>query len=336
MLPDSTLPLPALPGYTFRMVCLPDLPAIHAMLVQVASEDHTGFVDTLEDMTDQFSDQWSNPEKNYLLALSGSGQVAATGRIYLNPAPLRERHVNFGIDVHPEHRGRGLEEVILNWLEARGRQRLLEFPADLPRSLRTNSLDSLADRIALLERHGFSPIRAWYRMRRDLSQPIPDTTLPPGLSLRVFHPEMSLRLMEALNETFFDAWGFEPISPEDWQMFFIQAANFRPELTCLACEGEGSNAQIAGFSINFVWTENNRREGIAEGMIAELGTRREWRKRGVASSLLCASMRAFKAAGLDYAGLGVDIDSPTGALHLYERLGFNAIQRWITFSKPMN
>jgi len=331
-----TTPLPVLPGYTFRFVQREDLPAIHQMLVCVSATDPTTFVDSLEDMSNQFVDPWSDPQKDYLLALTTDGQVAATGRVYVNPVPLRERIALLLGEVHPEHRGRGLGHSILAWMEARARQRLLEFPADLPRSIRTTCRDYLADRIKLFEQHGFSPLRSWYRMRRDLSQPIPEEYLPSGLILGVYCPELDRALMEAFNESFSDHWGFEPITYEDWQQFIIHAASFRPELTFLALGGEGSAAQITGFSVNFVREEDNQRQGIAEGMINELGTRRPWRKRGIASALVCASMRAFKAAGLDYAGLGVDTESQTGALSLYERLGFTVINRSITFSRPVD
>jgi len=63
--------------------------------------------------------------------------------------------------------------------------------------------------------------------------------------------------------------------------------------------------------------------------------RRLWRKCGVASALMCQSMRAMKADGLDYATLGVDTQNPTGALGLYERLGFVAVKRMINFEKPI-
>jgi mycothiol synthase len=118
-------------------------------------------------------------------------------------------------------------------------------------------------------------------------------------------------------------------------MFLIHSVDFRPELSFLALDGEGNSTQIAGFSVNFIRTENNQRQGIAEGWITELGTRRPWRKRGIASALVCESMRAFKAVGMDYAGLGVDSESPTGALGLYERLGFTVFKRSLTFSKPV-
>ena len=332
---NSTLPLPVLPGYMFRMAERADLKAIHAMLMRIAEVDHTGFVVPLEDMHNQFEDPWCDPKKDYLLALTNSGQVAATGRIYLNPASQREPHANLGLDVHPEQRGCGLENTILNWMEGRARQKLLDYPADLPRSIRVNSHDTLSDRIALFESHGFSQVRAWHRMRRDLSQPIPATLAPPGLKLSAFRAELGQPLMEAFNETFYDHWGFEPISEQDWQMFFIQSTSFRPDLSFLALDGPDDNVQIAAFCLNFVWLENNQREGIAEGIIAELGTRRPWRKRGIATALLCASMHTFKANELCYAGLEVDVESPTGAQHLYKQLGFTVIKRTLTFSKPV-
>jgi len=335
MLTDMIIPIPAIPGYIFRFARREDLPAIHQMMVCAAAADRTGIVDSLEDMDSQFVDPWSNPEMDFLLALTAEGQVVAMGRVFINPAPRRERNANLWGEVHPDHRGLGLGEYILNWMEARTRQRLLEYPTDLPRALRTYSLDYLSERIRLFEQHGFHQLRSWYRMRRDLNQPIPDQHLPEGLTLCVYRPELDRALMEAFNESFSDHWGFEPISYEDWQMFFIRATAFRPELTFLAMDGEGSSAQIAGFSVNFIRAEDNQRQGIAEGWITALGTCRSWRKRGIASALLCETMRAFKAAGLDYASLGVDTESQTGALHIYERLGFTVIKRSFSFTKPV-
>jgi ribosomal protein S18 acetylase RimI-like enzyme len=45
-------------------------------------------------------------------------------------------------------------------------------------------------------------------------------------------------------------------------------------------------------------------------------------------------MGAMKADGLEYAGLGVDTENTTGAVRIYEKLGFKPVQRGITFSKP--
>ena len=66
----------------------------------------------------------------------------------------------------------------------------------------------------------------------------------------------------------------------------------------------------------------------------DLGVRQPWRKLGIATAMLNASMQAFKADGLTTAGLGVDTDNLTGALRIYERLGFDPVMRYLTFSKP--
>jgi len=53
-----------------------------------------------------------------------------------------------------------------------------------------------------------------------------------------------------------------------------------------------------------------------------LSVRRPWRRRGVARALLTAALVAGGERGMTSAGLGVDTDNTTGALGLYERLGF--------------
>jgi ribosomal protein S18 acetylase RimI-like enzyme len=66
-----------------------------------------------------------------------------------------------------------------------------------------------------------------------------------------------------------------------------------------------------------------------------VGTRRTGRKRGIASALLTRAVTEARAAGFDTASLGVDADSPSGAVGLYERLGFTAAGTWISHQKPL-
>jgi ribosomal protein S18 acetylase RimI-like enzyme len=71
------------------------------------------------------------------------------------------------------------------------------------------------------------------------------------------------------------------------------------------------------FAFQQDWTD-----GVREGWTGLLGTRRAHRRRGVGRALLAASLRAFADAGMDAAGLDVDRENPSGALGLYERLGY--------------
>ena len=315
--------------YTWRPYRREDVPALYELLMAVDRADARHFIMTLQDTETQFDDPWSNAAIDSLLAFTPEGQVAAMARVFANPEPLEECRAHLWGEVHPAHRGNGLENFVLDWMEARGQAKLHEMSFDLPRLLRTGVQDDLQDQIALLEQHGFRPARYFYRMRRDLSQPIPAGAPPEGITLRPYRPEQSLGMLQAFNESFADHWGFEPVTESDWNQFFLKRADFRPDLTFAALHGD----EVVGFSFNIVNRETNARYGVQEGWVNVLGVRRAWRTRGVASALLCASMHAFKAAGLDDAALGVDTENPTGALRLYERLGFTQVKRFITFDK---
>jgi ribosomal protein S18 acetylase RimI-like enzyme len=76
--------------------------------------------------------------------------------------------------------------------------------------------------------------------------------------------------------------------------------------------------------------------GRKDGWIDILGTRRAWRKQGLASALLNASFRSFAAEGLDAASIGVDAANPTGAFHLYESLGFREEHRAVSMMKEIS
>jgi mycothiol synthase len=334
---ENQLPsLPAGPGeYVWRAARREDAEAIHRLLLDIEAVDRRSWVDTMEDRHRDFDDPASNFETDSLLALTQAGEVAALGWIFAPPVGETEFIAYLWGEIHPEHRRRGLGSMVLSWMEARGHQILASRPDDLPHYLRTSSLDHLQDRAALFEQHGFQPVRYGFRMRRDLHQPFPEAPMPEDIQLARWDPALDLAVLEACNEAFRDHWGFIPVPEEVWHLWLTQHPYFRPELTFLALAkdtGPGENP-VAGFSINQVRQEENQATGINEGWIQELGVRRNWRKRGVATALLCASLQAFKQAGLDYAGLGVDTENLTGALRIYERLGFEPIKRSITFSK---
>jgi len=330
MTTQGTIP-PELQHYTWRPYRREDTPALYQTLIDVDRADNLGSLTTLEDMHKQYDDPWSNPETDSLLAFTADGQVAAMARVFANPEPVDERRAHLWGEVHPQQRGNGLEDFVLAWMEARGRAKLQEQPEHLPGLLRVGAQDDLRERIAVIERHGFAPVRYFYRMRRDLHQSIPPVTLPDGLTLCTYRSELDRSMFEAFNASFADHWSFEPVTEQEWLVFFVGRSDFCAALTFLALEGD----QVVGFSLNTLNPESNARQGLQEGWIAELGVRRAWRKRGVASALLCASMHAMQAAGLDWATLGVDTTNPTGALRLYERLGFAQVKRFISFQKNL-
>ena len=66
-----------------------------------------------------------------------------------------------------------------------------------------------------------------------------------------------------------------------------------------------------------------------------MAVRREWRGRGIAAALLVKAMESFRDAGLEYAGLDVDTENPTGALGTYTRLGYERRRGSVCYSKEI-
>lgn len=320
-----------LPNYTFRPLRREDLPALHALFLTSIAADGEDHVDSLNDLQTQFDDPWSNAETDSLVGFTPGGELVAFGRCFLHPEPAREARCFMWPYLHPDHRTEALEDTVFGWLMARGRERLQTAPTHLERSLRTGTRDTLTRNIALLERHGFTPVRYFYRMRRDLSQPIPEGALPEGLAMRRYSQEIDQAMLDTFNEAFQDHWGFEIVLREDWEKFFIGREAFRPDLSLVVLAGD----EVVGMSYNVVSAEDNARNGRWDGIVGDLAVRRAWRKRGLATALLCESMRLFRADGLDHADLGVDTENPTGALGLYEKLGFAPVRRFIMFDKPV-
>ena len=62
--------------------------------------------------------------------------------------------------------------------------------------------------------------------------------------------------------------------------------------------------------------------GTKRGWLEKISVRRPWRKRGLGRALTAAAMAHLRDAGMTEAMLGVDAENPTGALGLYESLGF--------------
>jgi len=313
-----------------------DIPDLYDLFQTVNRVDDNDYNETLADMEQQYKEPWSDPLTDARIIRTLQGKLAGFARIFANPQPEQENIGFLSSEIAPEARGQGLEEETLEWMEQRARERLAEIAEsagapELPRLLRAFLPQEQPERIALYNAHGYTHVRSFYKMERALREPIPDHALPEGLTLRTYGADVDDRLREADNEAFRDHWGHQEITTEEWRMFMIDVSDFRPDLTLVVMDGD----EVAAFSVNRVKVEENERLGIRRGWIGSLGTRRPWRKRGLATFLLAESMRRFKAKGFDSVGLGVDAENLTGALALYERIGFRAVMTRLALQKKV-
>jgi ribosomal protein S18 acetylase RimI-like enzyme len=93
--------------------------------------------------------------------------------------------------------------------------------------------------------------------------------------------------------------------------------------------------EVAGLVLPMIFPANNEASGIRRGWLDRVSVRRPWRRRGVAAALMAAALEALRERGMEVASLGVDADNPSGALGLYERLGFRVDRRSAAYRKAL-
>ena len=69
------------------------------------------------------------------------------------------------------------------------------------------------------------------------------------------------------------------------------------------------------------------------GWVGSLGVRDGWRRRGIGESLLLTSFAEFHRRGERKVALGVDVQNPTGATRLYERVGMRVFWEAVLYEK---
>jgi ribosomal protein S18 acetylase RimI-like enzyme len=184
--------------------------------------------------------------------------------------------------------------------------------------------------VASHERHGYAVVRRGYEMVRPDLDGIPDVPIPAGLEVRPVRPEHLRAIWEADVEAFRDHFGSSDPSAEAWERFRRDPLA-DPALWRVAWDGD----QVAGQVRSYIDHETNARTGRLTGWTEYISVRRPWRRRGLARALLADSLRAIRDAGMAEAALGVDAGNETGALALYESLGFVVHRADLTFERPM-
>ncbi len=333
-MPAVPAPLPGLPAAAWRPLTLDDIPAYVRLMEAARVADGESEVSTEETARHDLADPMLPLATNSLVLAEPDGTLRGCVLISERPPGETTRRLHVEERTDPSVRDLGVGDALLDWTDARAYELLAGQPADLERYVDTFMAVSRREAFERFERHGYRPVRWFMEMRRDLGQPVPTEPDLDGIRLAIVadddDPELRERLRVAHNEAFADHWGTEPIPPETWDHVFVGHPFFRADLSLIAFDGD----QIAGYSSNYVAEPEWEATGVREGWIGQLGVRRQWRRRGLATALLVRSMNVFSAAGLEAATLGVDTENPTGAVGIYERVGFREIRRAVRLRKP--
>ncbi|MET7372950.1 mycothiol synthase [Micromonospora arida] len=211
--------------------------------------------------------------------------------------------------VHPAYRRRGTGRAL-----ARG------VLASATGPLRAWAHGDHPSAAALAVDLGFTRARVLWQLRRPLAAPLGEPRLPDGVALRAFRPGADDAAWLALNARAFaehpeqGRWTSNDLRVRLAEPWFDPAGFLLAEETA------------TGRLLGFHWTKVHERPGSARiGEVYVLGVEPTAHGGGLGRALTTAGLAHLRdKRGLDRVMLFVD-DSNTGAVALYERLGF---ARW--------
>jgi mycothiol synthase len=306
--------------FTLRHPTLDDIEAVTKLLNACEIAEDGQAETTIADMRTY----WQRPGFN--LATDAWVVLSPQGRIVASASVGQREHVRIftGADVHPEYRGRGIGTQLLRVAEVRAYQYVPEATPGARVALLTQVSSKNVVAQSLLEKHGFTQVRHFWRMGIEVHELPPGAQWSEGITVRTMTPGIERAVFEADDEAFRDHWGYIPEKFEDWAHWTFKREGFDPSLWFLAMDGE----EIAGIALC-------ADEKEAGGWVHVLGVRRRWRRRGVGLALLHHAFAEFYRRDIHNVYLGVDAQSLTGATRLYERAGMHVVRQYKSYEKEL-
>jgi mycothiol synthase len=312
------MPIPV--GYILRHPSPAEAPAVQAVLDAAESAD-TGEARRHEN---DIATEWRSPrchvDTDWWVAVADRDAIAAVAWVW----PQTVGEVTADHYVHPDHRGRGLGEALLDRIEARAAELPSHTPEGAPRHLVVWCEDSDAERHASLARRGFSEVRQYFEMAIDLRGDLAAPSWPSGIVARGFGPGIDDHAVhEADLEAFAEHHLFEARDYDEWRLFHSDSPGADVTLWWLAWDADA----LAGFVIPF--------EGDHGATIDDLAVRKAWRGRGIGRALLLAAFAKLRERGQTMARLMVDAQNVTDAVRVYEAAGMHVSRRFDVMERAL-
>jgi len=292
--------------------------------------DGYGEVTTLDAITENYSHLQRCDVETDLVVVECDGHVVGYARTTWNDSDEGTR--DHWLVVETDARHPGLDVRLLEWGSARATANATAMAGetDRPQQIVSEVLIGGMREPALVAQ-GYAPIRYGAMMIRPHLRDIPDGPLPDGVELRPVEDDHLRSIFEADKDAFRDHWGFVEPTEDDWEMFCDGARSNGTSLWKVAWAGDAVVGQVRTYVVE------GERElfGAQRAWTEHISTSRNWRKRGVASAAICASLRQLAELGFEQAILGVDTQNPTGAFSLYESLGYGVVAMDAVFARPI-
>jgi mycothiol synthase len=320
--------LPAVPyGLTARPLTAGDLDAVAVLQAAAEKVDDTGEHWSTEDLADFWLNDLVDLPRDGVAVCTPDGEIVGWATAIAPPTFRGAFRVDLEGRVHPEWRGRGIGRALLGWQLARGAQVHAEREPGVPGKLVVPVFGGMRALDRLVQRAGLHQDRWYFAMERPLSD-LPDVPAVDGVTLAPFDWQRDDEVRRAHNAAFTQHEGSSERDPESWQAWFTGQRSFRPDLSVLALE----NGAVIAYVLAYVYESDTAATGVRQTHFGQIGVLPAARGRGLAKATIAAALRAGAQADCQAAGLDVDSQNGTGALGLYESLGFTTRRtqaRWV-------
>ncbi len=325
---------PSLPDLTFRRFRGPEDYASMADVINASSAaDGNERASSADEIANTYTHLSNCDPYQDVIIVQVRDEMVGYGRAWWWQEPDKTRlYGHFGY-LKGDWRRQRIGTTMLRWMQARLREIAGTHGQDGQRFLSAFASDTEVGTNVLLLGDGYTPVRYGYDMVRPTLDELPAAPLPAGLVLRPVEPEHYRLIWDAADEAFQDHWGYSPSTDEDYQGWLNDPVIFTPQLWRVAWDVETN--QVVGQVRSFINHAENNKYNRKRGYTEFISVRRPWRKRGVARALIVESFHVLKAQGMTEAALGVDAENLSGALRVYESVGFRVTKRSISYRKPL-
>lgn len=304
-----------------------DLPAMVELINACEAVDKLGLGTSLESLRTALS----TPDRDRAhLWENADGTLVGTMAlriltVELDDGPSVEARMYYF--VHPEARNGKLETEVIEW--AANRLKEIARERGLPGAL-VKWINAEQPVLAVgLEKQDFKVSRHFLVMSYPADPLPPEPRLPDGFVLRTNGHAATEAWVELYNQSFMDHYRHHPTTVELVQ-YALNQPDYKPEYDLVAFAPDG---RFAAFCLCEMRSREASPEGLIEGWMNLLGTRRSFRSLGLGKAVLLAGMRQLISDGAEVVRLIVDADSPTGANRLYEAVGFQKYRTYIEYAK---
>lgn len=210
--------------------------------------------------------------------------------------------------VHPDHRGRGIGTTIAGWMQERARATgasVVGMPVPM---------GSAGDR--LLEALGYHVRWNSWVLQLPEGATVPHRDLPDGYALREATADDYEACWTVLEDAFLE-WSVRDREPfDDFVARTVKRPGFESWNLRLVTDASGT---VVGVTVVYPFG--------TEGYVDRIATRKDQRGRGIAQAMLVDAFAVAREHGALTSGLNTD--SRTGALGLYEKVGMQVTQNWV-------